>query len=375
MASIRKRSWTTSKGEPRSAWVVDFVDAAGNRDRRQFDTKREADAFRVEVEGQLRAGTYRPDARKVTVKEAAEAFVEHCRGRMERGERMTRTTFETYRGYISNHVLHPEHGIGGLKLAQLTSGQVGRFRDSLRSAGVSVPTTRKILSTLQGVLEHAKSRDLLAVNAAKGTRVIGRRDEDSKKITPPSKAELQALLAVAPPPLRRRILFSAATGVRASELYALRWHHIDFTAGEVRIETRVDRHRQEDTTKTEAGVRTIPLASPILAMLKAWRLGSGYSRDSDLIFPNSRGRYSSHSNIGTKEFRPARKAAGLPDLNWHALRHFAVSCWIEQGLSPKTVQTFAGHKSLEVTMSRYGHLFPSEDHRVAMEAIAVELFR
>jgi integrase len=375
MASIRKRSWTTSKGEVRQAWTLDFVDAAGNRDRRQFSTRREADAFRVEVEGQIRAGTFRPDSTKVTIREAAEAFLEYCQGRMERGERMTRTTFETYRGYISNHVLHPEHGISSLKLAQLTSGQVGRFRDSLRSAGVSVPTTRKILSTLQGVLEHAKARDLLAVNAAKGTKVIGRRDEDSKKITPPSKAELQALLAVAPPPLRRRILFSAATGVRASELYALRWRHVDFTAGEVRIETRVDRHRQEDTTKTEAGVRTIPLASPIVAMLKAWRLESGYSRDGDLIFPNSRGRYCSHSNMGTKEFRPAREAAGLPNLNWHSLRHFAVSCWIEQGLSAKTVQTFAGHTSLQITWDRYGHLWPSEDHRRAMDAIAKELFR
>jgi hypothetical protein len=29
--------------------------------------------------------------------------------------------------------------------------------------------------------------------------------------------------------------------------------------------------------------------------------------------------------------------------NWHALRHFAISCWIEADLKPKTVQTFAGH--------------------------------
>lgn len=49
--------------------------------------------------------------------------------------------------------------------------------------------------------------------------------------------------------------------------------------------------------------------------------------------------------------------------------------WIEAGLAPKAVQTFAGHSSLQVTMDRYGHLFPSEDHRVAMDAIAGELMR
>ena len=59
--------------------------------------------------------------------------------------------------------------------------------------------------------------------------------------------------------------------------------------------------------------------------------------------------------------------------NWHALRHFAVSCWIEAGLTPKTVQTFAGHSSLQVTMDRYGHLFKSEDHKRAMEEIAAEM--
>ena len=60
--------------------------------------------------------------------------------------------------------------------------------------------------------------------------------------------------------------------------------------------------------------------------------------------------------------------------NWHALRHFAVSTWIEAKFPPKTVQTFAGHASLQVTMDRYGQLFPSEDHKKAMDEIAKGLF-
>jgi integrase len=38
------------------------------------------------------------------------------------------------------------------------------------------------------------------------------------------------------------------------------------------------------------------------------------------------------------------------------------------------VQSFAGHSSLQVTMDRYGHLFPSEDHQQAMERIAKGMF-
>ena len=52
----------------------------------------------------------------------------------------------------------------------------------------------------------------------------------------------------------------------------------------------------------------------------------------------------------------------------HWLR-WAIWC----AVSGKTVQTFAGHSSLQVTMDRYGHLFPSDNHNVAIEAIAGEL--
>jgi hypothetical protein len=41
-----------------------------------------------------------------------------------------------------------------------------------------------------------------------------------------------------------------------------------------------------------------------------------------------------------------------------------------KALPPKTVQTFAGHSSLQVTMDRYGHLFRSDSHGQAMDAIA-----
>jgi integrase len=69
------------------------------------------------------------------------------------------------------------------------------------------------------------------------------------------------------------------------------------------------------------------------------------------------------------------KTAALPKIKWHHLRHFAASCWIEQKLQPKTVQTFIGHATLAMTMDLYGHLFKSDDHQRAMDEIANELMR
>jgi len=62
------------------------------------------------------------------------------------------------------------------------------------------------------------------------------------------------------------------------------------------------------------------------------------------------------------------------DLRWHDLRHFAVSLWIAQGSSIKEVITFAGHASVQMTMERYGHLFPSPDNQRAMAQVEKRVF-
>lgn len=161
------------------AWRVAYTDAAGQRGQRQFSTKKEAVEFRVEVEGRVRAGTFRPDATKVTVQNVCEAYLAHVEGRMKRGERFTRRHFEAVSGLIANHILHSEHGIGSLKLAQVTARGLADFRDRLRASGLSIPTTRKVVGWAKAVLDFAISRDLLATNAASG--VSSRRDEGSNK--------------------------------------------------------------------------------------------------------------------------------------------------------------------------------------------------
>ena len=144
--------------------------------------------------------------------------------------------------------------------------------------------------------------------------------------------------------------------------------------GDLTVETRVDAYGVEDMTKTVAGMRTIPLGITVMAELKAWRLRSSFSKPDDLIFPSRRGHYENHVNMVKRRLKPLFAKAAVEPFNWHALRHFAISCWIEAGLSPKSIQTFAGHSSLQVTMDRYGHMFQSDDHKRTMDRIAESLF-
>lgn len=239
--------------------------------------------------------------------------------------------------------------------------------------GYAMPTARKVLATVHTVLEYAISQDLVAVNAAHGVKVIGPRDEGSKKIVPPSKDDLRAILEAADDDLGFMILFAASTGVRAGEQWALRWQDVDFEAGELHIERRVDAYGEEGPPKSVAGVRDVPLSAMLIRLLKEWKLRSKFKGDDDLIFPNQSGRHTCHDNMIKRRYKPTLKAVGVSGINWHSLRHFAVSTWIEAGLAPKTIQAFSGHSSLQVTMDRYGHLFPSEDHKRAMDQIAGEL--
>lgn len=386
MATITKRSWITGKGETRQAWVLAFTDASGKRHKNQFATKREADAARIEAEGQVRGGTFRADASSKTVHEACEAYLLDLAKRRDRNERVTEHYFRTTEAQLYNYVSPQDgrdvtfaKGIGTTKLAHLTSRTVTALRNDLRDAGVGVVTTRRILGSLSRVIKHARGQDWIATNPVEGVTVTGRRDEGSKKVTPPRKSDMAAILKAADTDIRIKVMFSAASGVRASELWALVWGNVDFVRGEVTIDRRVDAWRNVDVTKSEAGMRTIPLGKAVIAALKEWKLAATDKADDALVFPNKKGEHFDHRNVMTRQWRPLLAAikADHPTfkpVGWHALRHFAISTWIAAELKPKTVQTLAGHSSLAVTMDRYGWMFPADDHRDAMDKIAAELF-
>jgi integrase len=116
-----------------------------------------------------------------------------------------------------------------VRLSQFTARSVGDFRDRIRTAGVTVPTTRKILATLHSVIEYAISQDWVATNAAHGVKVIGPRSEGSKKIVPPSKDDMRTMIEAAGEELRLKLIFGASTGARAGEQWAARWHDVGST--------------------------------------------------------------------------------------------------------------------------------------------------
>lgn len=393
MAIIRKRTWTTKPGVTKVAWIVDFVDKDGTRGRRQFSRRSEADSFRIDLEANLKKGLSTLSL-KSPFADVADEYLRSCAKRVENGS-MTKHNFVVYEGHIKNYIVpdpkrHAKgrmpsrmkkisEGMGQLKAGEVVRSDVTRFRDQLRDAGVSVQTTRKIISTVRQTCEFSIEKGLMIANPADGVRVVGRRDEAYGKVIIPPAESVRRVLDTAHPDMRTRVLFAAATGVRAGELHALTWQQIDFRRGIVMIDRRVDAYGVVAVTKTRAGMREIPMGQKLASALDEWKKKLRRTSPDDLVFPDTDGRLLRHDVMIKRWYDPlflSLKKVYVEDpirnmpppkrFRWHDLRHFAISSWIAAGLPPKAVQTFAGHSSLQVTMDRYGHLFPDDKHHAAM---------
>jgi integrase len=151
MATIKKRHWMTKKGEKQAAFLVTWHDRSGNRHRRQFKTKGEADRVRIEMEGKVQ--TVRSAANRLTVEEAMKSYLARCEERSRAGERMSPHNLEVYRGHVFRHILHPVFGLGEIRLSQLSARAIDEWSNQLRDeGGVSVQTRKKILGTLRAAL-------------------------------------------------------------------------------------------------------------------------------------------------------------------------------------------------------------------------------
>src|SRR5262245_36800551 len=68
--SVRKRTWTTRKGEAREAWIVQYSDQDGIDRIKTFARKKEADDYHDTVKVDVRQGVHTPHSKSITVAEA-----------------------------------------------------------------------------------------------------------------------------------------------------------------------------------------------------------------------------------------------------------------------------------------------------------------
>ena len=299
--AVRKRVWVTKSGERKEAWIVDYVDQAGDRHIETFSRKKEADAFRDSVGVNVRAGTHTPVSKSITVAEAAEDWITAVE--LEGREA---STLAQYR----QHAKHITDRIGDLRLANLTAPGVNTFRDNLL-ATMSRAMARKVLASLKSMLRDAQRRGNVAQNVALGVKRIDADKRDDKLkvgIDIPTTDDIKILVAALPTYWRPVLLTAIFTGLRSSELRGLRWQDVDLKRGELHVRQRADRYNVIGRPKSKAGNRTVPLGPLVLNVLREWRLVCPKG-ELGLVFPSARGRIARHNNL-VRAFKRTMHTAG-----------------------------------------------------------------
>jgi integrase len=385
MASVRKRNWTTKQGEKKTGWFVDYYDQHHKRQRKLFTRKKNADAFALTAQLEVRDGTHVAEPDSVTVAAAGNLWI-------TTGEaaELERTTVEQYRQHLDLHIVP---FIGKVKLAKLNVPFVRDFADKLRAYGRSPTMVKYVIRSLGSLLADAQERGLIIRNPVHELRSRRRHKRGSEHherrgsklkigVDIPTPDEIKRILQVVTGRDRVFLLTDIFTGLRASEMRGLPWKGgIDFKKGELHVIQRADRFGQIGKPKTEAAERTIPLPSPVVSALREWKLACPKGL-LDLVFPDGNGNVEYLVNIVQRIFWPAQIAAGVTSktvndkgapaigpkyTGLHSLRHFYASWCINRKvdggleLPPKVVQQRMGHSSIVVTMDTYGHLFPRAD--------------
>jgi integrase len=85
----------------------------------------------------------------------------------------------------------------------------------------------------------------------------------------------------------------------------------------------------------------------------------------NLVFCNSRGNIMIPSEL-TRTFKRVIKAANLPDIRFHDLRHTHATILLKENIHPKIVSARLGHSRTQVTLDLYSHVTDT------LEGIAVD---
>jgi len=359
---------TRQRGNTHTAYWFSIDPATGTRKQHTkggFRTKRAAQEHLNEVLGKVQAGGWTPD-RRITV---AELLAEWLAAKKSQGLRAT--TLAQYQNVIDSWLV--PH-IGGVQLSKLSPSGTQQLVEVLRSVGTrsggalssrSVQLAVTVLKAATGWAFETGlvGRDPLAgyrrprAQTSKGTGAAWTADEARAFLVSVTDDRLVAVWTLL-----------LTRGLRRGELAGLRWDAVDLDAGSIQItRTRVlvDGNPVDSVPKTDAGRRTIPLDSSLLASLKSHKTRQGQERwaageawtDGGYVFTNELGAPLHPEHISTR-FETLVDQAKLRRIRLHDTRHTAASLMLASGENVKVVAELLGHSSPTVTQTIYQHVMP-----------------
>jgi integrase len=239
---------------------------------------------------------------------------------------------------------------GRFELSEVRTVEVEPWLRSLTRARSTCAKIRNLMSVL---FNHAWRYEFFDRNPIKLVR------QSAKRRTAPSvliPAEIKLLLDNLEIRERTLVLLAASTGLRQSELFALKWGDIDFSQGTMNV-TRSIAYGIVGRCKTEASQKPVPV-HPILAeALTQWRDRCHYRDVNDWVFANEhyRGRHPYWGQAILRTIiRPVAERIGIKQwIGWHTFRHTYSTLIRSVGAEFKVMQELMRHSSLRSTIDIY----------------------
>lgn len=207
---------------------------------------------------------------------------------------------------------------GKYELSEVRTVEVESWLRSLARARSTCAKIRNLMSVL---FNHAWRYEFFDHNPIKLVR------QSTKRRTTPSvliPAETKLLLDNLEIRERTLVLLAVSTGLRQSELFALKWGNIDFSEVTMNV-ARSIAYGIVGRCKREASQKPVPV-HPILAKaLTQWRDRCRYRDVNDWVFANEhyRGRHPYWGQAILRTIiRPVAERVGIKKwMGWHTFRH------------------------------------------------------
>lgn len=266
--------------------------------------------------------------------------------------------------------------LGKVKLKDLSIRVINRFYEELVSAGVGVSHIRYCHRVLHAALEQAVKNGMLGRNPAHGSTLPRLPYKEMQTLNEQQVVQFLVAASVS----RYKVLYHLAvtTGMRYSELRGLSWSDVDWIKGTISVRRQIQdiagKGSLAGAPKTHSGIRTVLLGESSLNALREqrqrveseWSEAGDRWQDNDLIFPSKNGTPFVTITVH-EDFAYTLKAANLPKIRFHDLRHTAASLMLNRGVPALVVAKILGHSNPTITLSIYAH------STVDMQAEAVSI--
>src|SRR5271157_4858588 len=277
-------------------------------------------------------------------------------------------TRTVYRNFLARWV-RPAWGSLNIRAVRTTAVEQWLRQLMRADGGPLAPSTKaKIRNVMSVLFNHAIRQEWLeqGKNPILLVRQSAQRQSIPEYLEP---EELRVLLSQLDRCFRVMVLLDAATGLRRSELLALKWEDVDFERLQINVRRSIYLN-VVGNCKTEASRKPVPLDLTLAAELWSWKQDSVYRQPQDWVFasPHSRGRNPYWPDILLSFACDPPSSPPRRDSEAHRLAHVPPQLFYHAGGKRRERESSAGtHASRELQVHA-GDLFSGSNSSEARGA-------